>query len=866
MILYFAGDSVKFAYEKEVQVYEKHKFTVKCEVPETNPVSNVNAYIDGKELKLTKLEKKTIDNRMSINTYSFEINATREMNGKSVKCEASMKDIPTELASSIDLRSYISKDYTLSVYYLPSCVHPTRTYRTGINRSITIECPINASNPEVTTYRMIPPSSRTKYELIDNNLETIPKMGRFIVNPKSRHDFGLYECIPRSLAGTTKCDINVELGATPDPPEHCSVQFNTMNNKTYAQFTCKPGFNQGGHSAFLTIYEVNLETNELKISGRVNIDDGNMNQEIPFITPTNRDEYYEFLIMQENNYGNSTAVKLSLGVNNKVKTAHWMERKKTVFIGAGAGLLAFVLFICCCCCLTDMFSQHKSDSACCRCCSPDMDAEDGSTYKKAPMDGDPAGGTLINQPFQGFSSSSNKMDSTGLVNQSQYEYYDNTSTGLLAQHYRSNNRLLKKSSSYEGTNDEDADYSNEEDDEDQEHYMNGSSKRLKNYGTESSEESESTTGSASTDRKSYEQTYVSLKTTGTGPKKISYSENNGMESYTRSLKQTNANNYSTIDSKKFIKTDNGLVYTPLTGGLKKSTEALEAHLDRHLDSKYHLEAESNYEDLSVNRNGSKISNTYSHVKKSTHMPVMTNRALFGAIVPSENFKNELNMKIKTFNGPDNQMENHISTATTSLSSASSCTSNSEMTKDTAIQNYNCRPKMAPLASDLTDSTYSTVPATQATNQSNTNSSNNTYSLLKTTLNVKGASEALEQQLSQSALRKIPTSVSAGKPPIIKPKPKTNGNGVTKNNGTFNHSLHNQSTEPLIGNLKETSLNTSPSTSVTDCSSNNLTPQHTNNTMIDDITSATLKRTLNNYQPSRPTPNGKFKCSCSNRRR
>ena len=91
-------------------------FTLKCEVPETNPVSNVNAYIDGKELKLTKLEKKTIDNRMSINTYSFEINATRDMNNKRVKCEASMKDIPSELANSIDLRSYISKDYTLSVY------------------------------------------------------------------------------------------------------------------------------------------------------------------------------------------------------------------------------------------------------------------------------------------------------------------------------------------------------------------------------------------------------------------------------------------------------------------------------------------------------------------------------------------------------------------------------------------------------------------------------------------------------------------------------------------------------------------------------------------------------------------------------
>ena len=114
--MYFAGDSVKFDYQKEVQVYENQMFTVKCEVPETNPVSNVNAYIDDKELRLTRLEKKTIDNRMTINTYSFEINATRIMNGKRVKCEAKMKDLPAELASSIDLRSHISKDYTLSVY------------------------------------------------------------------------------------------------------------------------------------------------------------------------------------------------------------------------------------------------------------------------------------------------------------------------------------------------------------------------------------------------------------------------------------------------------------------------------------------------------------------------------------------------------------------------------------------------------------------------------------------------------------------------------------------------------------------------------------------------------------------------------
>jgi hypothetical protein len=116
VLLYFTGESVKFDFQKEVQVHEGQPFTIKCEVPETNPVSHVNAYIDNAQLKLTNLEKKTVDNRMSINTYSFEVNATRSMNGKRVRCEANMRDLPAELANSIDLRSHIIKDAVLSVF------------------------------------------------------------------------------------------------------------------------------------------------------------------------------------------------------------------------------------------------------------------------------------------------------------------------------------------------------------------------------------------------------------------------------------------------------------------------------------------------------------------------------------------------------------------------------------------------------------------------------------------------------------------------------------------------------------------------------------------------------------------------------
>lgn len=147
------------------------------------------------------------------------------MNLKKVKCEAVMNDLPIHLTQTMDLRSHLSKEYTLSVHYVPTCAFPVRTYKTGVNRSLLIECPVNSSNPDVTYYKVIPPSTRTKFELIDSSLDTLKRVGRFRIQPASLADFGLYECIPRSLAGTAKCDIYVELGATPNPPEQCTVEF-----------------------------------------------------------------------------------------------------------------------------------------------------------------------------------------------------------------------------------------------------------------------------------------------------------------------------------------------------------------------------------------------------------------------------------------------------------------------------------------------------------------------------------------------------------------------------------------------------------------------------------------------------------------
>ncbi|CAF0842396.1 unnamed protein product [Brachionus calyciflorus] len=766
VLLYFTGDSVKFDYQKEVQVHENQIFTVKCEVPESNPVSIVKAYIDNKELKLTGLEKKTVENRMTINTYSFEVNATRSMNGKKVKCDAQMKDIPTDLANSIDLRSHLFKDYTISVYYLPTCVYKERTYRTGINRSITIECPINGSNPDVTYYKMIPPSTRTKFELIDNNIETLKRVGKYKINPTSQADFGLYECIPRSLAGTAKCDIIVELGSTPNPPEMCTVQFAKVNNKTFAQFSCKPGHNQGGSTSFLSIYEVIDQ--HLKLSGRVNIDESKMDKEVPYISPADEDKYYEFLIMQENNYGNSTSILLTLGTLKDSKAMHSINFKNFYIIAGGIAGVFFIFCLCGCCCCSDIFGgSSKNDNSFCKCCSPSEhnESDDGLTYKKAPMDSE----ILQSRTYQPYSTDIGTLKYG--YNQN-YDYYDNTSTGLLGEptNYerfgtvKSKKVQIVNSSSYETNQDDSYGHDYEENE-----YMDD-----KNDSDESKDENKEYTPKITKSKNASESFNNNVSVSiGSGVESIrKHTYNLGSEIYGKKTK-LHSNGTSTIDRKNLIKTDNGLVYTPLDG----------------------KEDEVEYDNCDEMK--AKESSKYSSVKRVNN-PIQNKL--------NSNFQAELSQKLKSINNEEiysknlkvkntiptvssfNQSEQlSNSTATTSVSSsASSCASNSDLiikNKNNLLQ----RP----------------LPPTPIESKN--------YSLLKTTISVNSDNGTLGKN----------------KPPILKPKPRTN-------------SGHNQSIEPLLNGKFD-----SPNTSVTDVSSTNCTPQHCNLNLLEDVGSKnTMNRKVN----------------------
>ena len=115
MNIMITGDSSKFD-GKELQAYEGQVFTLKCEVPETNPVSSVTASIDGKELRLTRYEKQPLDNQLTLNAYYFDVNATRAMNGKKIKCDARMRDLAPDLVNTLDMRTHIVKEYPVTVY------------------------------------------------------------------------------------------------------------------------------------------------------------------------------------------------------------------------------------------------------------------------------------------------------------------------------------------------------------------------------------------------------------------------------------------------------------------------------------------------------------------------------------------------------------------------------------------------------------------------------------------------------------------------------------------------------------------------------------------------------------------------------
>lgn len=437
-----------------------------------------------------------------------------------------------------------------------------------------------------------------------------------------------------------------------------------------------------------------------------------MDKEVPYITPADEDKYYEFLIMQENNFGNSTSILLTLGTQKDSKSMSSIDLKNFYIIAGGIIGVFLIFCLCGCCCCSDLCSSTKNDNAFCKCCSSnEANEDDGVTYKKAPLDSE----ILQSRTYQPYSSEG--LKSYG-YNQN-YDYYDNTSTGLLGEpsNYERFGTLKSKkplitSSSYETNNEDSYDHEYEENE-----YMDE-----KNESDESKQEKEEEYAPKITKSKNASEMFnnnVSVSI-GSGVESIKKHTYN-LDLYGRKVK-LNSNGSSTIDRKNLIKADNGLVYTPLDG----------------------KDEEPDYD----NCDEFKYKQNYSSIKRGPSSCVQSKQIL------NTNFQAELSQKLKSINNKDDdiysknlKVKNLIpsatsfnqseqlsnSTATTSVSSsASSCASNSDL-----IIKNNKRP-LPPIPLET-----------------------KSYSLLKTTISVSGN----EHNGGGGGVN------GKVKPPIVKPKPR-----------------------------------------------------------------------------------------------
>jgi hypothetical protein len=179
-------------------------------------------------------------------------------------------------------------------------------FNTGLNQSTVIECEGFDANPNVTQFSLKGPLATTEITRIfgmDN---------KFTVVPRRHQDFGVYECYMRNEAGGKTCEVELRLGGRPNPPTNCAISYNKNSNKTAAQINCKIGYNQGGSISEFIVYE-RLNDGLLRHSGSVSIHDSTQTDFGYLTKEIDEHAYYEFVVMQRNNYGNSTEVLVSIG-------------------------------------------------------------------------------------------------------------------------------------------------------------------------------------------------------------------------------------------------------------------------------------------------------------------------------------------------------------------------------------------------------------------------------------------------------------------------------------------------------------------------------------------------------------------------
>ena len=119
-MLNFDGDMLNFNEDLSPSVKEGTKLTIKCEIFETYPTSEVKLYIqyqnDSKMHELNKKDMQELQSQVTKLVYIYEIpKVTRKYQSAVITCSATMRGITNEIASKLGIQASSSQKRRLEV-------------------------------------------------------------------------------------------------------------------------------------------------------------------------------------------------------------------------------------------------------------------------------------------------------------------------------------------------------------------------------------------------------------------------------------------------------------------------------------------------------------------------------------------------------------------------------------------------------------------------------------------------------------------------------------------------------------------------------------------------------------------------------
>ncbi|CAF0747955.1 unnamed protein product [Didymodactylos carnosus] len=181
----------------------------------------------------------------------------------------------------------------------PTC-HSTFVayFYTGKNRPVNLTCQMNDANPQRLNFTWILPSGQIR---VGNLINTTTS---YITILPSLQDFGTIRCRAQNeFGGIGECDVNMVLGATPDPIESCRY---TYINATLT-VNCAAGFHQGDEDFFCYMYK--------KQGNGSYSEHARLKGNCAFILPDQKPElHHDFRVFTKNKYGDNYEKSFSITV------------------------------------------------------------------------------------------------------------------------------------------------------------------------------------------------------------------------------------------------------------------------------------------------------------------------------------------------------------------------------------------------------------------------------------------------------------------------------------------------------------------------------------------------------------------------